>query len=140
MTWHNKKELHIKLLFVFASSYWKHNLANSLLVTVIAQFTARMTKWEKAVYFLSLMSCSISKFKSHMFFTCKTFMFRFYLGKNFAAENDEGAGAPPGPSFSCDPVSLLVCMTITHRNIKMTPRIISQVEFLSCQARMKFRR
>ena len=31
-------------------------------------------------------------------------------------------------------------MTITYRNIKITPRTISQVEFLSCQARMKFHR
>ena len=34
------------------------------MVTVIAQFTAKMTKSEKTIYFLSLMSCSINKLKS----------------------------------------------------------------------------
>ena len=36
-----------------------------MLVTVIAQFTAKITNSEKAIYFLSLMSCSINKLKSN---------------------------------------------------------------------------
>ena len=42
---------------------------------MIAQFAARTTNSEKAMYFLSLMSYSINKLKSHMFFTCKNVMF-----------------------------------------------------------------
>ena len=52
-------------------SFLQKFLLNSLLVTVIAQFTAKITNSEKAVYFLSLMSCSINTLQSHMFFTCK---------------------------------------------------------------------
>ena len=53
---------------------------------MIAQFTAKMTNSEKDIYFLSLMSCSINKLKSHMFFTCKNVMF-LILGekKRFAS-------------------------------------------------------
>ena len=43
---------------------------NLLLVTVVAQFNDETTNSEKAIYFLSLMSCSINKVKSHMLFTC----------------------------------------------------------------------
>ena len=45
-----------------------------LLVTVVAQFTAPFTS-EKAMYFLSLISCSINKLKSHIkshSLTCKS--------------------------------------------------------------------
>ena len=58
------------------------------MVTVVAQFTAKTTNSEKAIYFLSFMSYSINKLKSHMFFTCKSFVysgFTFYgpgVGKN----------------------------------------------------------
>ena len=44
-----------------------------LLVTVVVQFTAKTTNSEKAIYFLSLISCSISKLKSQFLFTCKSF-------------------------------------------------------------------
>ena len=54
-----------------------------LSVTVVAQFTANS---EKAIYFLSLTSCSINKLKSHILFTCKSFnenfVFRFNVEKN----------------------------------------------------------
>ena len=58
-------------------------LKNLLLVTVVALFTAKMTNPEKAIYFLSLVSCSISKLKSQMLFTCKNFVCRFYVKKKF---------------------------------------------------------
>ena len=65
-----------------------------MLVTVIAHFTAERTNSEKAIYLLSLLSCSTYKLKSHMFFTCKNCMFSdFMRKKNFAPEN----GAPPPP-------------------------------------------
>ena len=42
-----------------------------MLVTVVAQFTAKTTNSEKAIKFLPLMSCSINKQKFHMLFECK---------------------------------------------------------------------
>ena len=36
---------------------------NSLFVTVVAQFTAKTITSEKAIYLLSLMSCSMNKLK-----------------------------------------------------------------------------
>ena len=62
-----------------------------LLVTVVAQFTAKMTNSEKAIYFLSFMSYSINKLKSHMFFTCKSFVysgFTFY-GRGVGENGDQ---------------------------------------------------
>ena len=50
-----------------------------LLVTVVAQFTAKTTNSEKAIYFLLLMSCSINKLKSHILFTCKKFTKMFLI-------------------------------------------------------------
>ena len=41
-----------------------------VLVTVVGQFTAKATTSKKAIYFLSFMSCSINKLKSHILFTC----------------------------------------------------------------------
>ena len=82
---------------------------NSLLLNVIAQFTAKTTNSEKAIYFLSLMSCSINKLKSQMFFTCKNFMFSdFTWKKNILLQEmvgggGEGTGAPPAHPFSLRP-------------------------------------
>ena len=39
----------------------KTKLTNLLLVPIVGQFTAKTTNSEKAIYFLSLMSCSINK-------------------------------------------------------------------------------
>ena len=38
-------------------------------------FTVKTTNSEKSIYFLSLMSCSTSKLKSRMSFTCQSFIF-----------------------------------------------------------------
>ena len=70
---------------------------------MIAQFTAKTRNLEKAIYFLSLMSCSI-KLKSHILFTCKNFTknfcFPIYRGKDsFGPGNGGGAGAKVSPSF-----------------------------------------
>ena len=46
-----------------------------LVVGNSSSFTAKAANSEKAIYFLSLMSCSTNKVKSHMLFTCKNFMF-----------------------------------------------------------------
>ena len=42
---------------------------NLLLVTVVAHATAKAINSQKAIYYLSLMSCSMNKLKSHMSFT-----------------------------------------------------------------------
>ena len=67
-----------------------------VLVTVIGQFTAKTTNSEKAIYFLSLMSCSINKLKSRKFFTCKNFVFRFYVEKQNCAPVNGGGGGGGG--------------------------------------------
>ena len=69
---------------------------------MVAQFAANTTNSEEAIYFLSLISCSINKLKSHILFTCRNFVFQFFLEKNFAPENGEGA-ATPCPPFLYDP-------------------------------------
>ena len=54
-----------------------------MLVTVIAQFTAKTTNSEKTIYFLSLTSYSINKLKSRMLYTCKKFMFSNFTQKKY---------------------------------------------------------
>ena len=72
-----------------------------------AQFTAKTTNSEKAIYFLPLMSCSTNKVKSHMSLTCENVIFSdFTRKKNFAPENGGGGGeggglAPPAPLLYC---------------------------------------
>ena len=76
---------------------------------MIAQFTAKTTNPEKALYFLSLMSCPVNKLKSQMFFKCKNFMFSDFTWKKiyFAPGNGGvgrgGAGVPPWPPLSLRP-------------------------------------
>ena len=87
---------------------------------MIAQFTAKITNSEKAIYFLSLCHlrlslmlstfchlCSINTLKSHMFFTRKSFMFSdFTWKKNILLQEmvrgTEG-GWRPLPPFSYGP-------------------------------------
>ena len=67
---------------------------NSLLTTVIVQFTTKTTHSKKAIYLLSLMSYSISKLKVYMLFTSKTLVFsNFTHKKSFVPENRDGMGA-----------------------------------------------
>ena len=67
---------------------------------MVAQFTAKTTNSEKAIYFLSLMPCSINKLKPHMLFTCKNFMsFDFTWKKNCSRKWW-------GPNASLPPFSL----------------------------------
>ena len=64
------------------------------MVIAVAQFTAKTTNPEKAVYYLSLMSRSINKLKSIFeTFTCKNFMFSdFMWKKKFAPGNGARGG------------------------------------------------
>ena len=78
-----------------------------LLVTVVAQFTAKTTNSEKAIYFLLVTSCSINKLKPHMLLTCKLFMkrlyvFQFNVGKKNYSKKWWGRGMMPScpPTFS----------------------------------------
>ena len=77
---------------------------------MIAQFTAKTRNPEKALYFLSLMSCSVNKLKSQMFFKCKNFMFSDFTWKKIYFAPGNGGGGrgglafPPGPLFLYGPV------------------------------------
>ena len=85
-----------------------------LLVAVVAQFTTKTTNLEKAIYFVSLISCSINKLMSHILFTCKSFTkilcFPIKRGKNIFAPVNEGGGGGdwrPLPHFLYGLVSYL---------------------------------
>ena len=66
---------------------------NSLLATVVAQFTTTTTNSKKAVYFLSIISYSVNKLKVYMLFTSKNLVF-----SNFVQENGGETGPPLLPS------------------------------------------
>ena len=57
---------------------------------IILDFTAKITHSEKAIHFLSFMSCSINTLKSYMFFTCKNFMFSDFMRKKNIAPGNGG--------------------------------------------------
>ena len=79
----------------------------SLLVTVVAQFTAKTTNSEKAIYFLSLTSCLVNRPKSQILITCKDFIFSDFTWKKiFAPGNGGWVGTPLPP---CPPLSLRSC-------------------------------
>ena len=63
-----------------------------MLVTVVAQFTAKTTNSEKAIKFLPLMSCSINKRKFHMLFECKKRNFLLQEMLEIAGAEDGGGG------------------------------------------------
>ena len=79
------KKSHTRNCYLFSQKFLlKTKTYKLLLVTVVAQFTAKTANSEKAIYFLSLTSCSINKLKSQMLFTYKNFMFSdFTGGKSF---------------------------------------------------------
>ena len=59
------KKSHTRNCYLFSQKFLlKTKTYKLLLVTVVAQFTAKTANSEKAIYFLSLMSCSINKPKS----------------------------------------------------------------------------
>ena len=101
----------------------KTKIRNSLLVTVIVQFAAKTTNLEKAIQFLSLTSSSINILKSHLLFTCKTFMqkcFLFYVEKNFCSRKQwavgVGAGTPPARPFLYGPGIIFETNKYIYRN------------------------
>ena len=46
---------------------------------MLAQFTPKTINSEKAIYFLSLMSCSVNQLKPHIIHMQKFYAFRFYV-------------------------------------------------------------
>ena len=78
-----------------------------MLVTVIAQFTAKVTNLEKAIYFLSIMSCSINKSSFKCSLHVKILCFPILLGKKIYSRKWRGTGATlPHPPFPYSPVLL----------------------------------
>ena len=75
------KKSHTLNYYSFLQKLLLKKLANLLLVTVIAQYTAKTTDSEKVFYFSSLMSCSMIKLKPHIFFNCKNFIFSDFTWK-----------------------------------------------------------
>ena len=71
-------------------------LTNLVLVTAVAQFTAKMKNSEKAIYFWSLKSCSVNKLKSDMLFTCRNVMFSYFTWKKIFAPGNDGDGGGGG--------------------------------------------
>ena len=101
------KKSHVLNNYLFLQKY---NLTNLLLVTVIAQFTDKITNSEKATYFLSLMSGSRNTLKSHMFFTFKYFMFSDFMWKNILLQEMVGGG-----QGAAIPLSLWPCTSIAQK-------------------------
>ena len=58
------------------------------MVTVVAQITAKTTHSEKAIKFVSLISCSTNKQRFHMLFKCKK--------RNFLLQEMVGIGGGGG--------------------------------------------
>ena len=113
----------------------KTKITISLLVTVIAQFSDRKTNLEKGIYFLSIMSFSINKLKSYLFFTCKNLRFIVLCRKNFLLKEMvvvvvvsvcvfgggvEGLVISLGPprSFLCNPASYSKTILTIWPNMK----------------------
>ena len=99
----------------------KPKITNSLLVTVIAQFTAKTTNSEKAIYFLSIMSFSINKLKSHLLFTYKNLYFMILCGKKVLLQEmvrgRRGGLAPPSPHPH---LSLQSCIVLKYHPHHLT--------------------
>ena len=81
----------------------RHTLSFSsfflLLVTVVAQFTAKTTNSEKAIYFVSLLSCSINSSLTH--YSHEKVSRKFYLfnvEKTFLLQEIAWAGGKAGAS------------------------------------------
>ena len=88
-------------------------LTNLFLVTAVAQFTAKMSNSERAIYFLWLKSCSVNKLKSDMLFTCKNVMFSYFTWKKIFTPGNDGGGrgvgwCPTAPPFFYGPDRLSV--------------------------------
>ena len=59
---------------------------------MVAQFTAKTANSEKAIYLLSLISCSINKLVSNVIHMLKLYVFQFYVEKNNLLQEMVGEG------------------------------------------------
>ena len=67
------------------------------LVTGVAQFTAKTANSEKAIYFLSLISCSVNKLVSNIIHMLKFYVFRFYMESKICSRKWCVGLKPPFP-------------------------------------------
>ena len=68
---------------------------------MVAQFTAKTRNPEKAIYFLSLISCSINKLKSRTLFTCKNFLLSDFFFPGYGGCRGAGADADTRINTNC---------------------------------------
>ena len=68
---------------------------------MVAQFTAKTRNPEKAIYFLSLISCSINKLKSRTLFTCKNFLLSDFFVPGYGGCRGAGADADTRINTNC---------------------------------------
>ena len=94
------KKNHTLNYYLFLQKFsLKQNLTNSLLT---AEFTAKTTNSEKAIYFLPLMSYSINKLKSQMFiYVEKKVLLRELVGEGEAAAYIGGISEFLGSGRKC---------------------------------------
>ena len=110
----NYKEVHINCYLFFTKVLIKNKNLQTRLRLLVAQFTAKTTNAEKAIYFLSIMSCSTNKLKSHRLFTCKSCMFSNLAQKLFFLLQKmvgEGGLTPTCTLFLYGPVYILTILT-----------------------------
>ena len=93
---------------------WNYNIFVQILYsyfryTVLVQYTVKTANSEKAIYILSHISFSTNKLKSHMLFTCKTFMLFDFTRKKMFCSRKWLAPLPPDPLFS-----MALCMIAKH--------------------------
>ena len=102
------KKSHTRNCYLFSQKFLlKTKTYKLLLVTVVAQFTAKTANSEKAIYFLSLISCSINKLVSNIIHMLKFYVFRFYVENKICSRKCCVGLTPPFPR----PLSLgLVCV------------------------------
>ena len=89
-------------------------LAGCVLVAVVAQFTAKTTNCWKAIYFLSVMSCSIIKL-SYVILHVKTLCFSILHGKNFLLLEmmEQGGGGGGLVAYYAPPFSTALNIYLT---------------------------
>ena len=100
------KKSHTRNCYLFSQKFLlKTKTYKLLLVTVVAQFTAKTANSEKAIYLLSLISCSINKLVSNVIHMLKLYVFQFYVEKNNLLQEmvGEGGGWSPPSSLSLWP-------------------------------------
>ena len=97
-----------------------------LLATEVAQFTAKATNSEKAIY---VMCCSINKLKFQMLISCKNFMFSVFTWKKkllpeMVGWEYGGGSGTPCPPFSTTLKVLMAVITLNDLNNTQVSKLI----------------